>query len=81
MNEEMKNFYDYLTIRGEPVYTLAECAAAANQNKEPIDDEYEDMTDPITEIKERFRKAVYLCDETKLAFLRLAAELSEKKAL
>lgn len=79
MNEEIKDFFDYLTIRGEPVYTLAECAAAVNQKKEPVDDEYEDMTDPITEIKERFRKAVYLCDETKLSFLRLAAELSEKK--
>ena len=80
MNEEMKDFFDYLTIHGEPVYTLAECVAAANQNKKPVDGEDEDISDPVTEVRERFRKAVYLCDGKKLAFLRHAAELSGTKA-
>ncbi|MCL2814119.1 MAG: hypothetical protein FWD23_05915 [Oscillospiraceae bacterium] len=81
MNEEIMDLFDYLPIHGEPVYTLAECVAAANQNEEPAEDDYEDMTDPVTEIKERFRKAVYLCDEKKLGVFRRAAELSEKKAI
>lgn len=79
MDEEMKELLAFETIHSKPVYTLAECVVAAPRDIEACD-EHEYTTDPISEIKERFRKAVYLSDARKLEFLRLAAELSAKKA-
>ena len=87
MNEEMKKFWEFKTIHSEPVYTLAECIAASPYDTDVDDDDYENddyedisVDDLTSGIKERFQKAIYLCDEQQLAFLRFAAELSEKKA-
>ena len=78
--EAFQKEFEYETINAAPAYTLAGCIAAAGRHEEEPGDDVEDSTDPIEEIKERFRKAVYLCDDEQLEFLRFAAELTDKKA-
>lgn len=76
MDDETKELLAIGAICGKPVYTLVECITAASHDDVSSDG---DSTETETEIMERFRKAVYMCDEPKLNFLRLAADLSEKK--
>jgi len=80
MNEEMKKLYEFEAIIGEPVYTLAECVAADPRDREPVDEDAEDMYDPVEEIQERFKQSIYLCDARMLEFLRFAAEQSARRA-
>ena len=78
MQDEIKVMFDYTAIGAEPIYVLEECVAALPDS---VDDDCEDVTEPVCEIKERFRKCLYLCNEEKLEFVRFAAELSAKKAV
>jgi len=82
MNKEMKELFELFAILSEPVYTLAEYFAIVNNRiNNQVSNEYEESIDPIMEFKESFRKMVYFYDENKLAFLRFAAELSDKKGI
>jgi hypothetical protein len=76
----LKEEFERLTIRAKPVYSLAECVAAAGRNDEEPGDDVEDATEPLEEISERFRSCVYLLNDEQLDFLRFASELSDKRA-
>lgn len=78
--DEIKESFQDRIIYGEPVYSLAECVSAQNTDDEDTDGDSENHSNPVEEIKERFRTGLYLCDPSQLDFLRFAAELSEKKA-
>lgn len=75
--DEMKQMFEYMEICAEPVYTLAECLSATPDN----DDGFDLEADRISDIKERFRTSLYLCDKEQLDFVRFAAELSENRAV
>lgn len=80
MTEEMNEIFEFDTINAAPVYTLAECIAAAEQHRQAeVFEDAEDCSNPIEEIKERFRCALYLCGARERAFLAFAAEMTEKK--
>jgi len=67
--------FDHAAITAAPAYDLATCVALAPKNEDSIDD----ADDAVRIIKERFERTLYLCDEAQLAFVRFAAELSEKR--
>ncbi|MCL2488761.1 MAG: hypothetical protein FWE80_08770 [Oscillospiraceae bacterium] len=80
MDDEMRELFEFETIEAAPVYSLAECITAAEQRcQAEVFDDAPDGADPIMEIKERFRSALYLCDAPEHAFLVLAVMITAKK--
>jgi hypothetical protein len=72
--DEMRETYEHIAIEAPPVYTLAQCFAA-----KPYED-YASDEERVEAVKERFRKALYLCDEEQIAFVRFAKKQSENRA-
>jgi len=86
---------DYLLIKSKPVYSYGDCMAVRrsrysqtiNDDNKDDDDYHEDEnlnhnkeSSGVPEnVVERFRIAVYLCDEDELDFLRDVADFSERK--
>ena len=80
MIEESKAFpHMFKVFACEPVYTLAECVELLEHGKEHYS-EVDCELDFITGLQKRFRKAIYMCNESELAFLDLAVEATEKKS-
>jgi hypothetical protein len=73
-HEEMAETYESFTIEAAPVYTLAACFAAKP------DDDFDSTQTRAEGVMERFRKALYLCDDEQLDFVRFAIAQSESKA-
>ena len=72
MKNKIKEMFDYAAIVAEPIYSLAECIAALPCDL--VDDDCEDVTEPVPDTKERFRKCLYLYNKEQLEFVRFAPE-------
>jgi hypothetical protein len=71
--EAFQKDFKYELITAAPVYTLAQCMAASRWS------DMEELKDAPAEIAEKFRKSVYLFSEEQLAFVRFAAEQTDKR--
>jgi len=80
MDTEMEKLFGYAAIQSAPMYSLEECVAAEEQHRQiHAPDGAEGSAEYFEEIKERFRTALYLCDERERDFLSLAVESTVNK--
>lgn len=62
--------FDSATINENRAYTLAECLSYSVSEEENC----EDFSTQIDDIKAHFRECLYLCDNEQLAFIHFVAE-------
>lgn len=80
MSQGFKSYYESNFFKSKPIYTLADCVTFGLRDagvQEQEDEEY--LPELLELITERFREAVYLCDEEQLKFLNTVAELSRER--
>ncbi|MCL2672594.1 MAG: hypothetical protein FWF10_11265 [Clostridiales bacterium] len=82
-SDEFRRCFQRQTAYAEPTYALEDCVAAMEANGWIFmeDDADADARETkFREVGELFRATLPLCDEREMAFLSLAADLSEKRA-
>ena len=80
MANDIKDIFDFIWIEQAPAYSLGDCIVAVKKQPRYLDDEdSEDYFGDTEGLLERFRTAVYLCNEVELAFLQFAVEITESK--